>query len=84
MGSFHQSRGKAGHNICAYLHMEHLNRHIKDSFRHLGANKTPQAVKRAGKVVGVPSKPCTTLTRSQGFTYLEIMPVTQRPVTCPK
>jgi L1 cell adhesion molecule like protein len=48
-GRFINARGKAGHNISADLHMEHLNRHIKDSVRHLGANKTPQAVKRAGK-----------------------------------
>lgn len=40
-----------GHNIPANLHMEHLNRLLKGTICHLGANKTPQAIIRAGKAL---------------------------------
>lgn len=33
--------------------MEHLNRLLKGTVSHLGANKTPQAIARAGKALGV-------------------------------
>ena len=32
--------------------MEHLNRLLKDTVSHLGANKTPKAIMRASKALG--------------------------------
>ena len=43
--------GKEGHNIPCDLHMEHLNRVLKDSVEHLGANKTKDAIIRVGKCI---------------------------------
>ena len=48
---FINSRGGAGNNIPADLHMEHLNRVLKDCVMHLGSNKTPQAIVRESKVL---------------------------------
>ena len=42
-------QGREGHNIPCDLHMEHLNRIVKESMRHLGANKTEHAILRASK-----------------------------------
>ena len=41
------------HNIPSDLFMEHLNRVCKDAVRGLGANKTPQALVKIGRVVGI-------------------------------
>lgn len=41
--------GREGCNIPCDLHMEHLNRVIKDALQHLGANKTQHAITRASK-----------------------------------
>ena len=41
--------GREGCNIPCDLHMEHLNRTVKESMQHLGANKTEQAIVRASK-----------------------------------
>ena len=49
---FVNTHGCSGRNISADLHMEHLNRVCKDAVAHLGANKTPGAIVRIGKVVG--------------------------------
>ena len=51
-GCFINSEGGPGHNIPADLHMEHLNELLKGTICHLGANKTPQAIIRAGKALG--------------------------------
>ena len=48
---FINTSGKEGHNIPCDLHMEHLNRVLKDSIQQLGANKTKQAIIRAGKCI---------------------------------
>ena len=48
---FINTQGKRGTNISADLHIEHLNRICKDAVEHLGANKTPKAVERIGKIV---------------------------------
>ena len=48
---FVNSSGGAGNNIPADLHMEHLNRVLKDCVKHLGANKTPRAIVRASKAL---------------------------------
>ncbi|KAL5505216.1 hypothetical protein EMCRGX_G006617 [Ephydatia muelleri] len=47
-----QDEGGPGHNIPADLHMEHLNKLLKGTICHLGANKTPQAIIRAEKALG--------------------------------
>eukprot|EP00731_Ephydatia_muelleri_P020729 Em0013g456a len=52
-GRFVNSEGGPGQNISTDLHMEHLNRLLKGTVTHLGANKTPQAIVRAGKALGV-------------------------------
>lgn len=51
-GRFINVHGKTGSNISADLHMEHLNRLCKDAISHLGANKTPSAISKAGKALG--------------------------------
>ena len=38
------------HNICD-LHMEHLNRVLKDGIKGLGANKIEKAITRLGKCI---------------------------------
>ena len=53
---FINMQGLPGANIPADLHLEHLNRVCKEAIQHLGANKTPRAVSRIGKVVGIVSE----------------------------
>ena len=48
---FVNTSGKEGHNIPCDLHMEHLNRVLKESIKHLGANKTKDAIIRVGKCI---------------------------------
>ncbi len=45
--------GIPGRNIPADLHMEHLNKVCKMAVNDLGANKTPAALKRASKCLGI-------------------------------
>ena len=45
--------GLPGHNISCDLHMEHLNRLVKTAIEGLGANKSKQAITRAGKAIGL-------------------------------
>ena len=51
--SFVSTIGRSGKNIPMDLHMEHLNRICKDAISCLGANKTPTAIQRVGKCIGV-------------------------------
>lgn len=44
--------GRPGKNIPADLHMEHLNRLVKEAMKNLGANKTEKACERIGKALG--------------------------------
>lgn len=44
--------GYPGKNIPADLHMEHLNRLVKDAVKGLGANKTESAISRVGRAIG--------------------------------
>ena len=48
---FINTRGGKGHNIPCDLHMEHLNRVLKDGIKGLGANKTEKAITRLGKCI---------------------------------
>lgn len=49
---FINTQGLPGRNIPADLHMEHLNRIVKDSVRDLGSNKTQSAIQRVGRALG--------------------------------
>lgn len=44
--------GIPGHNIPKDLHMEHLNRLVKESIRSLQANKTKKSISRVGRALG--------------------------------
>ena len=44
--------GRPGKNVPADLHLEHLNRTVKECIKGLGANKTDQAIKRVGYALG--------------------------------
>ena len=44
--------GIPGHNILCDLHIEHLNRLCKECVRHLGANKTENAIRHFSKCMG--------------------------------
>ena len=48
---FINTRGGEGHNVSCDLHMEHLNRALKDCISQLGANKTKGAIIREGKCI---------------------------------
>ena len=44
--------GRRGKNVPADLHLEHLNRMVKDAIRGLGSNQTEHAITRVGKALG--------------------------------
>lgn len=44
--------GIPGHNIPKDLHMEHLNRVVKESIRSLRANKAKKSINRVGRALG--------------------------------
>ena len=48
---FINTRGGKGNNIPCDLHMEHLNRVLKDGIKGLGANKRERAITRLGKCI---------------------------------
>ena len=50
--------GRQGCNIPCDLHMEHLNRRLKNEIRHLGANITASAILRASESIGVVNSTC--------------------------
>lgn len=45
--------GQIGKNVPVDLHMEHLNRRLKIMIRSLGANVSPNTVKRASKALAI-------------------------------
>ena len=45
------TRGIDGANIACDLHMEHLNRRLKNVIRSMGANVSPKAIQKAGKAI---------------------------------
>lgn len=50
---FINTHGRRGKNIPCDLHMEHLNKCLKDSLRHLHSNIKPKSIQRAAKAIGV-------------------------------
>ena len=67
---FVNTHGSCGRNISADLHMEHLNRVCKDAVAHLGANKTPGAIVRIGKVVGTISDTLNNFDKVTGISHV--------------
>ena len=59
--------GIPGRNIAADLHFEHLNRMCKVAVENLCSNKTPAALKRVGRCVGVLSKLAETFDKELGI-----------------
>ena len=53
------THGRAGKNIPVDLHMEHLNRQLKDMIHNLGSNITPESVQRISKALGAVSDICS-------------------------
>ena len=51
-GRFINVKGQPGHNIPNDLHMEHLNRILKQSISGLGANKSASAMQRVAQALG--------------------------------
>lgn len=49
---FVNMHGRTGKNIPADLHMEHLNRVVKDCLKGLGANQTDKAILRVSRALG--------------------------------
>ncbi len=49
---FVNTRGVPGRNIPCDLHLEHLNRLLKEAIHNLRANKTEKAIVRVGKCIG--------------------------------
>ena len=49
---FVNTKGTCGHNIPMDLHLEHLNRLVKNSIQSLGPNRKGEAVVRCGKALG--------------------------------
>ena len=44
--------GRRGRNIPADLHLEHLNRMVKEAINGLGSNKSEQTIQRVSKALG--------------------------------
>ena len=51
-GRFINVHGRQGKNIPADLHMEHINRVLKECIHDLGSNQMEQAITRDGKDMG--------------------------------
>ena len=47
------THGRTGKNIHVDLHMEHLNRKLKDMMHNLGSNITSESVQRISKALGI-------------------------------
>lgn len=56
---FINTHGRKGKNIPCDLHLEHLNRCLKDSLRNLHSNIKPKSVVRAAKAIGVVHHICS-------------------------
>ena len=57
------SRGVIGGNVPADLHLEHLNRRLKDVLSNLESNVTPRAIDCASKSLGVVHQICQSFER---------------------
>ena len=50
------THGRPGKNISSDLHMEHLNREVKNAMSSMGANITDQSIQRVGRAIKVLSE----------------------------
>ena len=64
---FVNTRGKPGKNIPCDLHMEHMNRIVKNAVRGLGANKAENAIVRTGKCVNTIAELLTAFDEDNGI-----------------
>ena len=53
------TQGHQGKNIPSDLHMEHLNRNLKNMIRNLGSNVTSKTVQRAAKAFSMVNQICS-------------------------
>ena len=60
--------GLPGHNIPKDLHMEHLNRLVKESIRSLQANKAKKSIERVGRALGTMDPVLANFDRRLGVT----------------
>jgi len=60
------TQGRQGKNIPTDLHMEHLNRKLKDMIKNLGSNVTPKTVQRAAKAFGIVNQVCSKFKEETG------------------
>ena len=58
-GRFVNTSGRTGCNISCDLHLEHLNRRLKDMIRNLHSNVMDSAINRAAKSIGVVNQICS-------------------------
>jgi hypothetical protein len=65
-------RGGAGNNIPVDLHMEHLNRHVKDFIIGLGANISEATVVNCSKVLKGVTDTCANFDKSCGLSQASI------------
>ena len=65
-GRFINTIGRAGRNIPADLHMEHLNRLCKDAIKGLGANKSKRSITRVAEALGTIAPVLTTFDTDNG------------------
>ena len=61
------THGKAGHNVPCDLHMEHLNRRLKNCIRSAGSNVYPMAIQRIAKSLGPVSHVCSQFEKELSF-----------------
>lgn len=62
------TQGRPGHNVPVDLHMEHLNRCLKDSIIGLGANVTENTVVQSSKSLRGVLDVCTNINQACGVT----------------
>ena len=61
------TKGLPGCNILCDLHLEHLNRRLKDMLQGLHSNVTPKALIRASQSVGIVQQVCNNLSSETGL-----------------
>ena len=64
------TRGLPGCNVPCDLHLEHLNRCLKDMIRGLHSNVTPKALVCASQSVGIVHQVCDKLNYQQKLVYI--------------
>ena len=63
---FINTQGRQGCNIACDLHMEHLNRRVKNVIQRMGSNVQPPTIARAAKAIGVVHDVCNVFEKASG------------------